>query len=251
MDWRATYREFVRRARPADADQVAAARLRRRVMHAEGATVAVAGVAAFGGADSGGGGGGGHTHDGGLYFTGSVVANPNSNYTDDFGGDFINPWWSVWKQNGAGWGVAGGVLAHPSPGLGSPRPLASIAYNLVELADCTVRAEIFDDVNQCCVFARASWDGALVSGYAVRAHATAPVLYRVDAGAATALASPVDSFAIGDDVGIECEGTTIRILKNGVAIDSAIDATYASGFAGVGVWQATGASYEWFSIAEL
>ncbi len=49
----------------------------------------------------------------------------------------------------------------------------------------------------------------------------------------TTLKTGTAAFVVGDTIEIECEGTTIRGLINGILVDSATDATLASGKPGI------------------
>ncbi len=248
MDWRRTMREFVRAARPADAAAVAAAKLRRRVHESEAGATTAAGAAAMGGGfgdgDGGGGGGGG----GGLQQHELQRANQvesNNNFTDLFS-NFLNPWWSNWK--GQTPIVEGGVFKYTTNGSGIIGHVA--AYNAASFTDVEASAIVTAGTTRAMVFARGALALGELSGYSVQAGATLR-LQRVDAGAITDLATDgLTGFAVGDRLGIECVGTTVKLLKNGTQVLSAVDATYTDGFCGLAKRTGTGTtSFGEFTVA--
>jgi hypothetical protein len=85
----------------------------------------------------------------------------------------------------------------------------------------------------CYLFARHTSTGSGLldfSGYAgYVAGAAVLVLSRFDSGSETTLNFDFGGYSAGDVIRLECEGTTIRLLKNDVEIFSETDATYSSG----------------------
>lgn len=59
------------------------------------------------------------------------------------------------------------------------------------------------------------------------------------AGGITELAAVATTFTAADTLGIEVNGTTITMLKNGSSVGSVTDATIASGQPGLGQWGGT------------
>lgn len=77
------------------------------------------------------------------------------------------------------------------------------------------------------------------TGYQVagRFSVTTARIYRVDNGTQTNIASYVGAEVVdGVKCGVECDGTTIKLLIADVVKTSVVDATYASGSAGVFCW---------------
>lgn len=66
-------------------------------------------------------------------------------------------------------------------------------------------------------------------------------LYRVDAGSFVSIASGSNiTLASGDELSVDCQGSTIRGLHNGVQIYSTSSSTYLTGYPGIGVFVDTG-----------
>ena len=92
--------------------------------------------------------------------------------------------------------------------------------------------------------------GAYVVSDAASGGTQTTVLFKIVAGAATALNSGSASWANGDRVDLECEGTTIRLCKNGTPLGGAwtvTDSDISSGAPGViggGTTVATGDDWD-------
>lgn len=82
--------------------------------------------------------------------------------------------------------------------------------------------------------------------YMASAYAPNERLFKCVAGSFTALVSiTTDNVAVGDVVRVECEGTTIRWVLNGVSKGSATDSAIASGSPGIFIWQSSARLDNW------
>ena len=99
----------------------------------------------------------------------------------------------------------------------------------------------------CYLFARHTSTGSGLldfSGYAAYlAGGTFIVFSRYDSGSETNLNFDGGGYSQGDVLRLECEGTTIRVLKNDVEVFSETDATYSSGKCALAT-EATGGGWD-------
>ncbi len=246
IDFRKLHRDFVRRSRPADAAEVAAERLRRRIDAADVATLSLVTVGSVGGM---GDGSSGNQHGGGLSGSDPGIFGPSANrsFSDSFESGFVDPWWSQWR---GAWTESAGVMSTDlTGGAGTPRKLA--AYNAVQMVQATVSAVIDSSPGRAMVFACAAWDGSGFSGYVALAGTTNTLLIRVDSGIPTTLETIAQVSNVGDSVGIIVptnRATPIFATFNGSAIGTgAVDATHASGYVGLGCYTSGGVGFRSFS----
>lgn len=73
----------------------------------------------------------------------------------------------------------------------------------------------------------ATWSGYAV-GVTPGAGSNQFYITRYDSGAGTTLATATSTFSANDELGVECIGSRIAVLKNGVEVTSATDTTYSS-----------------------
>jgi len=197
----------------------------------------------------GGGGPGGSATGGFLSVEGppdSLVDRFNRHFTDNFADGLLDRWWTTWLGS---FSESPGVLTVDTLEV-SGNPRAAIAYNSIGFTDLTATATIGEAGNNHTVFARAALSGTF-RGYMVQAvPGGIPLIKirRVDAGVATLIATASGSLAAGDTLGIRCTGTTIEAIKNGAAVASAVDATYATGSVGLGAHIAAGLTYSTFTV---
>ncbi len=173
------------------------------------------------GDDGGGGGDFGGT-------TGSRVTEW-ATWGDAFANQAIEPWYTVRRGT---WIETGSTLTCSDGGSGVQAAIEAVRHTYDD-----VLIEATGDPSMSWlrsgVLARSNWSGTAISGYAARAQATGMQLIRVDNDALTVLTSSAITPASTDTLGVRCVGTTIELMHNGVAVASAIDATYASGAVGL------------------
>lgn len=229
---RATYRQV--RAFLASRRAIAAAMPRRKRRLPELAAAMSGGMVPMLGAnvvranpadgDGGGGGGGGGMSGGGG--SGDVE---EAVFSDLFANGFIEERWTQWLGI---WTEAAGVLSTDEA---SGTPAAIIATGN-DWTDQEASAVLNTAGATAGVGVRLGFSGGLLSGYVVRGSGVSGYLWlRYDAGVASTLRSGFTGGpGIGNELLIEIIGTTIQAKKNGGNMGaSVIDATYASGRAGL------------------
>ncbi|MFN0133190.1 MAG: hypothetical protein ACKVW3_11785 [Phycisphaerales bacterium] len=158
-----------------------------------------------------------------VYFT-SDTDGPGATFTDSFNNRCVDFYWASWLGT---WLEAGHIMSASGAGY--------LAYLSQSYTDCIVEATASGDDWNGGVFARGSRDAlGRFSGYVAYSLEGTVSISRIDIDVETPLVSEVPaSVSSGDALGIDVDGTTIRVTVNGSAQGTAIDATYASGLAGL------------------
>jgi hypothetical protein len=135
----------------------------------------------------------------------------------------------TWSALTGVWGISSGKAYSVSGPLDEALVLTSPSADVLVTADVTIGAGGESGVIARCVN---------ITNYYLVVTTTAGVvnLYKQVAGAYTLLAGPTAAgvFTTGSSLGIQCSGTTISALVNGVVVGTATDSTFtAAGFVGI------------------
>jgi hypothetical protein len=180
-------------------------------------------------------------------------AGTNRWFLDEFNAQALQ---TPWVLTGT-WAVSNGNLFPTAVGAGSPGLVARMATAPPpDVAVACVYGVVTPGVNTPAPFARGSFTVGNLSGYLVGIRDVGQIdlaiqLERWTGGTTSAvLGTHLHTPDVGDSIELECQGTTLRVLLNGVQVVSATDATYADGLVGL-AGNAIGAGYDRFSARSL
>ena len=180
-------------------------------------------------------------------------AGPNRWFLDEFNGHALQ---TPWVLTGT-WAVSNGHLFPTAVGSGSPGLVARMATAPPpNVAVACVYGIVTPGVNAPAPFARGSFVGGNLSGYLVGVRDVGQIdlaiqLERWTGGTTSEiLGSHLHTPDVGDSIELECNGTALRVLVNGVQVLSATDGTYTDGLVGL-AGSTTAAGFDRYSVRAL